>query len=75
MQTTGAFLLAVNRCSSARVLTDAQDSSSAHGLLYLAAGRADRRKEEHCQGMVDVESFACKTRPDCRLPSLNWGRG
>ena len=39
MQTTGAALLAVNRCSPARVWMPAQDSRSAHGLLYLAAVR------------------------------------
>jgi hypothetical protein len=33
MQTTGAVLLATERCSPARVLTHAQDSPSAHGLL------------------------------------------
>jgi hypothetical protein len=37
METSGASLLAVNRCSPARVWTFAQDSRSAHGLLYLAA--------------------------------------
>jgi hypothetical protein len=53
MQTTGASLLAVNRCSPARVRTPAQDSRSAHALLYLAAVWADRRKQEHRQGMFD----------------------
>ncbi len=37
MQTTGAALLAVEWCSLARVRMAAQDSRSAHGLLYLAA--------------------------------------
>ena len=37
MQTTGAALLTTRWCSSARVLMPAQDSRSAHGLLYLAA--------------------------------------
>jgi hypothetical protein len=32
MQTTGAYLLAVNRCSPARVRMPAQDSRSAHGF-------------------------------------------
>ena len=35
MQTAGARLLAVNRCSSAHMRTLAQDSRSAHRLLYL----------------------------------------
>ena len=34
MQTTGACLFASSRCSSPRVQTPAQDSRSAHGLLY-----------------------------------------
>lgn len=40
MQTTGASLLAVNRCSPVPVRMAAQDSRSAHMLLYLAAVRA-----------------------------------
>ena len=43
MQTTGATLLAAKRCSLARALMPAQDSRSAHGLLYLAAVRAPMR--------------------------------
>jgi hypothetical protein len=35
MQTTGAVLLAVKRCSLTRVLMPAQDSRSTHRLLYL----------------------------------------
>ena len=37
MQNTGAILLAAQRCSLVRMWTPAQDSRSAHGLLYLAA--------------------------------------
>jgi hypothetical protein len=37
MQTAGACLLAFNRCSSPRVQMPAQDSRSAHGLLYFTA--------------------------------------
>ena len=33
----------------------AQDSRSAHGLLYLAAVRDDWREQEHCQGAVDTD--------------------
>src|SRR5437867_4200206 len=55
MQTTAAPLLAVSKCSSPRVWTLAQDSRSAYGLLYLAAVRADRRKQKHCQGMTDSD--------------------
>ena len=40
MRTIGAVLLAVKRCSLARVRMVAQDGRSAHGLLYLAAIRA-----------------------------------
>jgi hypothetical protein len=42
MQTTGAPLLVVKRCSVMRAWMPAQDSRSAHGLLYLAAVRSDR---------------------------------
>jgi hypothetical protein len=40
MQTTGASLLTVNWCSSSRVQMPAQDSRSAHGLLYPTAVRS-----------------------------------
>ena len=52
MQTTGAALLAVEWCSLARVRMAAQDSRSAHGLLYLAAGP----EQEHGQGRIDMGS-------------------
>ena len=39
MQTSGATLLAGNRCSLVRTWTLAQGSHSAHGLLYLTAVR------------------------------------
>lgn len=42
MQTSGTALLAVERCSLVRVWMAAQDSRSAHGLLYFAAVRDDR---------------------------------
>ena len=41
MQTSGASLLAVNRCSPVRVSMPAHDSRSAHRLLYLAAVQHD----------------------------------
>jgi hypothetical protein len=41
MQTSGTALLAVERCSLVRVWMAAQDSRSAHGLLYFAAVRND----------------------------------
>jgi hypothetical protein len=63
MQTTGACLFAFNRCSSPRVQTPAQDSRSAHGLLYPAAVRDDQRQHEHCQGGVDI-SPASLTAPE-----------
>ena len=37
MQTTGAALLTVRRCSPVRMRMLAQDSRSAYGLLYFAA--------------------------------------
>lgn len=43
MQTSGACLLAFNRCSPPRVQMPAQGSRSAHRLLYLAAVRANWR--------------------------------
>jgi hypothetical protein len=54
MQTTGAALLAVERCSLARVRMAAQDSHSAHGLLYLTAVQDNRCEQEYCQGRVDI---------------------
>jgi hypothetical protein len=54
MQTTGATLVAIKRCSPMCVRMPAQDSRSVHGLLYLAAVRDDRRRKEHCQGRVDT---------------------
>jgi hypothetical protein len=56
MQTTGMSLLVLNRCSPWCVRTPAQDSHSAHGLLYLAAVRDHRREQEHRQGRVDTYS-------------------
>jgi hypothetical protein len=41
MQTSGTALLAVERCSLVRVWMAAQDSRSAHGLLYFAAVQDD----------------------------------
>jgi hypothetical protein len=38
----GTALLAVERCSLARVCMAAQDSRSAHGLLYFAAVQGHR---------------------------------
>jgi hypothetical protein len=55
MRTTGVTLLAIKRCSLARVRMPAQDSRSAHGLLYLAAVSADWREQEHHQGTVDTD--------------------
>ena len=55
MQTTGAGLLAIQWCSPARVLVPAQDSCSAHGLLYLTAVPDDLREQEHCQGHLDID--------------------
>ena len=45
MQTTGACLFALNRCSSLRVQTAAQGSRGAHGLLYFIAVRDDPARE------------------------------
>ena len=42
MQTMGAALLVVEQCSLVRVWMAAQDSRSAHALLYLAAVQDDR---------------------------------
>jgi hypothetical protein len=55
MQTTGAALFAVNRCSPMRVRVAAHDSRRAHGLLYLAAVWTDRREQEHRQGTLDTD--------------------
>lgn len=47
MQTTGAALLTVRRCSPVRMRMLAQDSRSAYGLLYFAA--AAMLAERRCQ--------------------------
>jgi hypothetical protein len=54
MQTSGAVLLVVRRCSVTRAWTSAHDGCSAHGLLYLTAVRHDGREQERCQGCVDI---------------------
>jgi hypothetical protein len=56
MQTTGATLLAGKRCSVVHAWMAAEDSRSALRLLYLAAVRRDGRKQECCQGYVDIGS-------------------
>jgi hypothetical protein len=47
MQTTGAALPVVKRCSLSRLLMPGQDGHSVHGLLYLAAVREDCCQQEH----------------------------
>ena len=49
MQTTGATLVAVERCSLARTCMLAQGSRSAYRLLYLAAVRDDWREHQPCR--------------------------
>ena len=55
MQTTGAALLAVKRCSLAWMRSAAQDGHSVCGLLYSAAVSADWREQEHRQETVDTD--------------------
>jgi len=55
MQTTGTVLVAVKRRSPVRMWMLAQDSRSAHGLLYFAAVRDDWPEQEHCQRGVDID--------------------
>lgn len=56
MQTTGAPLLVIERCSLARVLMHAQDGRSAHGVLYRAAVRRYRQRAlGPSQGQGNVE--------------------
>ena len=54
MQTTGATLIAVERCTLVRMWMSAQDSRGAHALLYLAAVRDDGREQGHRQDQADV---------------------
>ena len=64
MQTTGASLLAFNQCSSPRVQTHAQDSRSAHGLLYLAAVWVYRRASRNTVKVaLTLTRLATKTPP------------
>jgi hypothetical protein len=55
MQTTGAALLAVKRCSLVWVRSAAQDGRRVCGLLYFAAVPADWHEREHRQGTVDTD--------------------
>jgi hypothetical protein len=59
MQTTGAALLAVKRCSLRRLWLPAQDGHSAYGLLYLAAVRNDRSQRGCLQVGLDLDSELC----------------
>lgn len=55
MQTTGAALLGVQRCSLPCMRTTAQGGRTVYGLLYLAAVSVDWRDQEHRQGAVDAD--------------------
>ena len=71
MQTTGATLLAVKRCSVVRAWMTAEDSRSALRLLYLAAVRHDGAGEKHCQGCVDIGSASLTVLgPQVPVPPL-----
>jgi DNA-binding transcriptional ArsR family regulator len=65
MQTSGTALLAVERCSPARVRMPAQDSRSAHGLLYLAAVWAAVWQLDRCQPRLDTSmgGVPCPIQP------------
>ena len=74
MQTTCATLLATKRRSLVRVLMIVHDGRCAHGLLYLAAVRDDRRELEHRQGHVDVGLLHSRLRrqsADCLTAWVN----
>jgi hypothetical protein len=64
MQTTGAPLLVIERCSLARVLMHAQDGRSAHGLLYRAAVLGDGhhliRRLCHAHPLPHVPQLTCQ---------------
>jgi hypothetical protein len=68
MQTTGATLLATKRRSLVRVLMVVHDGRCAHGLLYLAAVRDDRRELERGQVQVDGGCFTHGSGGSIRLP-------
>jgi hypothetical protein len=72
-RTSGIALLAVEPRSVSRVWMAAQDSRSGHGLLYLAAVRDNRRKQEHCQGRVDIGSASLTAPEAVRPPSCDLG--
>jgi hypothetical protein len=75
MQTTGAALLAVSRCSPPYVRTLAQGSRGAHGLLYLAAVQTDWRHQGHRQEAVDADPSLVMARAMRPIPSLTWEVG
>jgi hypothetical protein len=65
LQTTGAALLAVKRCSMARVQVPAHDGRCAHRLLYLAAVRGGICPPKNGQAPVDTYvSIDGLTAPD-----------
>ena len=68
MQTVGAALLVVRERSLTRVLVAAQDSRSAHGLLYLAAVRDHGRGPEHRREQVGDEA---RQRPRFRVSNFH----
>jgi len=69
MQTIGAPLLASKRYSLMGMRMPAQDSRSAHGLLYLAAVWDDGPEQEHRQGCIDMGSTSL-TAPEA--VGLSW---
>ena len=73
MQSTGAVLLAVQQCGLPCMWLLTQDSRSAHGLLYLAAVWDDGRKQEHCQGRINISSASLATPDRCK-PMAPLGR-
>ena len=85
MRTMGENLIAVERCSLARMWVSAQGGRSAHALLYLAAVLTNCRKQEtvkrlysrssaHSCGLMIVKKIltASVWRPSDRPPAQAW---
>lgn len=76
MQTTGAVLLAIKRCSLQCTWLPAQDGRSAPRLLYLAAVRDDGYKPEHWQDQPSFDAqqaaLSVPMRPKCLARMGTW---
>jgi hypothetical protein len=72
MQTIGATLVAVERCSLVRIWMPAHGSRSAGALLYLAAVRDDWREHQPCPVRGPIRFQVCAAGPAQVMESVAW---